>query len=123
MTRALLYTTPMSRARRRVARGVAALHELAPGPAAPSRFRPAPRASWPKSAGGWPAFHPYSLVELDYGGLVQLLSDDALSKDQSAAEIRAAIDGAARGQRELTMAMYQRAHARWRSVAEYEMAN
>jgi hypothetical protein len=29
-------------------------------------------------------FHPYSLVELDYGELVQLFSDDALSSDQSA---------------------------------------
>ena len=123
VTRALLYTTPMSRARRRVARGVAALHELAPGPGG---AEPVPVRAEGELAevGRWLAsFHPYSLVELDYGGLVQLLSDDALSNDQSAAEIRAAIDGVARGQRELTMAMYQRAHARWRSVAEYEMAN
>ncbi len=68
-------------------------------------------------------FHPYSLVELDYGGLVQLLSDDALGRDQSAAEIRAAIDGMTRGQRELAVAMYQRAHSRWRAIAEYETAN
>jgi len=122
-TRALLYTTPMSRARRRVARGLAALRGLAPDP---------PAADWnPDQAEGelaeisqWLAgFHPYSLVELDYGGLVQLLSDDALSGDQSAAEIRAAIDGVARGQRELAVAMYQRAHNRWRSVAGYELAN
>jgi hypothetical protein len=68
-------------------------------------------------------FHPYSLVELDYGGLVQVLSDDALSSDHSAAEIAAAIDGVAKGERELALAMYQRAHSRWRGLAEYEMAN
>jgi len=65
--------------------------------------------------------HPYSLVGLDHGGLVQVLSDDALSSDHSAAEIAAAIDGVAKGEREL--AMYQRAQSRWRAVAEYEMAN
>ena len=68
-------------------------------------------------------FHPYSLVELDYGGLVQVLSDDALSSDHSAAEIAAAIDGVAKGERELALAMYRRAHSRWRGLAEYEMAN
>ena len=68
-------------------------------------------------------FHPYSLVELDYGGLVHLVSDDALCGDQSVAEIRAAIDGAARGEWELAVAMYMRAHSRWRAFAEFELAN
>jgi hypothetical protein len=68
-------------------------------------------------------FHPYSLVELDYGGLVQLLSDDALSTDHSAAEIAAAVDGVAKGEHELAVAMYKRADSRWRAFAEYEMAN
>ena len=68
-------------------------------------------------------FHPYSLVELDYGGLVHLLSDDALSGDQSAAEIRAAIDGAAKGEWGLAVAMYRRAYSRWRAFAEFELAN
>jgi len=63
------------------------------------------------------------LIELDYGGLVQLLSDDALSSDQSAAEIAAAIDGVTKGERELAVAMYKRAQNRWRAFAEYEMAN
>jgi hypothetical protein len=123
VTRALLYTTPMSRARRRVARGLAALRGLAPDQAT-AEWDPDQAEAELAEIGQWLAgFHPYSLVELDYGGLVQLLSDDALSRDQSAAEIRAAIDGVARGQRELAVAMYQRAHNRWRSVAGYEMAN
>jgi hypothetical protein len=98
-TRALVYTTPMTRARRRVARGLA-------------------------EVGRWlEDFHPYSLVELDYGGLVHLVSDDALRRDQSVAEIRAAIDGAARGECELAVAMYMRARDRWRAFAEFEQAN
>ena len=71
-------------------------------------------------AGGFP---PYPLAELDYSGLVHLASDDALSGDQSVAEIRAAIDGAARGERELAVAMYMRALSRWRAFADVEQAN
>jgi hypothetical protein len=52
-----------------------------------------------------------------------LASDDVLCGDQSVAEIRAAIDGAARGEYELAAAMYMRAHSRWRAFAEFELAN
>ena len=122
-TRALLYATPMSRARKRVARGLAALRGLPPGFAG-ARWDPARTKAELAEVGRWlEDLHPYSLVELDYGGLVQLLSDDALSSDQSAAEISAAIDGVAKGERELAVAMYERAHSRWRAFAEYEMAN
>jgi hypothetical protein len=62
-------------------------------------------------------------VELDYGGLVHLLSDDALCGDQSVAEVGAAIEGAAKGEHELAVAMYMRAHSRWRAFAEFERAN
>jgi len=122
-TRALLYTTPMSRARRRVGRGLAALRSLPPGFAG-AVWDPVRAETELGEVGRWlEEFHPHSLVELDYGGLVQLLSDDALSSDQSAAEIAAAIDGVAKGERELAVAMYKRAQSRWRAFAEYEMAN
>ncbi len=122
-TRALLYMTEMSRARRRVARGLAALRSLPPGFTCAVRD-PARAETELGEVGRWlEEFHPYSLVELDYAGLVQLLSDDALSSDQSAAEIAAAIDGVAKGERELAVAMYKRARSRWRAFAEYEMAN
>jgi len=123
LTRALLYTTSMSRARRRVARGLAALRGLPRGFVG-ATWDPARAETELAEVGRWlEDFHPYSLVELDYGGLVQLLSDDALSRDQSVAEIAAAIDGVAKGERELAVAMYRRAHSRWRAFAEYEMAN
>ena len=126
--RALVYTTAMSRARQRVAHGLATLRSLPPGSGDAARK---PRRAAGELAigqladvGRWlEEFHPHSLVELDYGGLVHLVSDDALSGDQSAAEIGAAIDGAARGEREFAVAMYRRARHRWRALAELELAN
>lgn len=122
-TRALVYTTPMTRARRRVARGIAALRHL-PAGSGDGVLEPARAVGDLAEVGRWlEDFHPYSLVELDYGGLVHLVSDDALCGDQSVAEIRAAIDGAARGECELAVAMYMRARDRWRAFAEFEQAN
>ena len=122
-TRALVYTTPMAQARRRVARGLAALRALPTG-SGDEAWEPPQAAGDLADVGRWlEEFHPYSLVELDYGGLVHLVSDDALSGDQSVAEVRAAIDRAARGEWELAAAMYMRAHSRWRAFAEFELAN
>ena len=122
-TRALVYATAMSRARRRVARGLAALRGV-PTMYENAAWEPLRAEAELAEVGRWlEGFHPYSLVELDYGGLVHLLSDEALRADQSAAEITAAIDGAARGQCELAAAMYRRAHSRWRAFAEFELAN
>src|SRR5689334_6397026 len=122
-TRALVYTTPMTRARRRVARGLAALRHL-PAGSGDAVLEPSRAVGELAEVGRWlEDFDPYSLVELDYGGLVHLVSDDALRGDQSVAEIRAGIDGAARGECELAVAMYMRARDRWRAFAEFELAN
>jgi hypothetical protein len=122
-TRALVYATPMSCARRRVARGLAALGGPRPG-YQDATWDPSREAADLTGIGRWlEDFDPCSLVELDYGGLVNVLSDEALCGDQSAAEIGAAIDGVVRGERELAVAMYMRAHTRWRTVAGFEMAN
>jgi hypothetical protein len=122
-TRALVYTTPVTRARRRIGRALATFRDLPPGFEG-TVLDPPQTADDLAEVGRWLAeFHPYSLVELDYGGLVYLVSDDMLCGDQSVAEIRAAIDGAARGECELAMAMYMRAHSRWRAFAEFEQAN
>ena len=122
-TRALVYTAGMSRARRRIARGLAALRRVATG-YTDAGWEPRRAEAELSEVGRWlEEFHPYSLVELDYGGLVHLLSDDALCGDQSVAEISAAIDGVAKGECELAVAMYKRAHSRWRAFAEFEVAN
>ena len=123
MTRALVYTAPMPRARRRVARGLAALRGMPPA-FEDAAGDPSQAEAELAEVGRWlEDFHPYSLVELDYGGLVHLLSDEALCNDQSAAEIGAVIDGVAKGEPGLALAMYKRAHSRWRACAEYELAN
>jgi hypothetical protein len=57
-------------------------------------------------------FHPRSLVELDYGGLVHLIDDQALCADQSVGEVRVALAAIERGEKELTTAMYSRVRAR-----------
>jgi hypothetical protein len=122
-TRALVYATTISRARSRVARGLAALRGLRPG-CEDAAWDPSREAADLTEIGRWlEDFNPDSLVELDYGGLVNVLSDETLCGDQSAAEIGAAIDGAAKGECALAVAMYMRAHTRWRTVAEFEMAN
>ena len=122
-TRALVYTTPMSRARRRVARGLAALRGVPSGYEG-AAWEPLRAEAELAEVGRWlEEFHPYSLVELDYGGLVHVLSDEALRGDQSVAEIAAAIDAAARGDGELAVAMYKRARSRWRAFADFEKAN
>ena len=121
--RALVYTTSMSRARRRVARGLAALHSVPPRGDYLAR-QPLQAEAELAEVGRWlEEFHPHSLVELDYGGLVHLLSDEALLGDESVAEIGAAIDGVARGECELAVAMYRRAYSRWRAFGEFEWAN
>jgi len=122
-TRALVYTTQMPRARRRVARGLAALRRL-PSGSGDAVLEPSRAVGDLAEVGRWlEDFHPHSLVELDYGGLVHLVSDDALCGDQSVAEIRAAIDGAAREECEFAVVMYLRARDRWRAFAEFERAN
>jgi hypothetical protein len=126
-TRALLYATSMTRARRRIARGLAMMRALRD----PSSEIRDLKDLWdPRTetelaeVGRWlERFHPHSLVELDYGGLVYLLNDDALQGDESVAEIAAAIDGIARGQCEVALAMYVRVRARWRAFSEFVQVN
>jgi hypothetical protein len=126
-TRALLYATSMSRARRRIGRGLAMMRAVRDPSCEAGELRDIwdPRTETELAeVGRWlERFHPHSLVELDYGGLVHLLSDDALRGDESVAEVAAAIDGIARGHREVALAMYVRVRARWRAFSEFEQVN
>ena len=85
--------------------------------------------SWPAEVeiaqvGQWlEEFHPHSLVELDYGGLVHLLDDDSLRADQSVAEVAAAISASREGQYELASVLYQRLRNRWQALESLEAAN
>ena len=135
-TRTLIYATTMAQARRRAARALATFRRV-PDPAR------APRAPEADSSGSMPTaagllragvaleeigrwleeFHPHSLVELDYGGLVQLLDDDALRADQSVAEVSAAVSALASREFELAAAMYQRLRTRWRVLEAIELGS
>jgi hypothetical protein len=126
-TRALVYATAMSQARRRLARSLATARRLSGSRLAESE--PAVVALLRVGAeleeiGRWlEEFHPHSLVELDYGGLVQLLNDEALRSDQSAAEVSAAVNALASKELELAAAMHQRLRARWRAVEAIELGS
>jgi hypothetical protein len=125
-TRTLIYATAMPQARRRVARALAAVRRaqaagLAAHPAGSGRATAYPELA---EVGRWlEEFHPHSLVELDYGGLVHLLNDAALRADQSVAEVSAAIQALDDGEPELAAAMYRRLRTRWQALESLELAN
>jgi len=114
--RALLYVTEMSQARRRLERVVSVLGEhVGEGDILSEAER---LEDWLTGVA-----HPRALLELDYGGLVNLLGDEELRQDQSVAEVAAALTGLETGQEELAVAMYQRVAGRWKEVQALEHAN
>jgi hypothetical protein len=130
-TRTLVYATTMAQARRRVARALATVRRV-PGTAlgtdpdgGASATTDLVRATVAlEEIGRWlEEFHPHSLVELDYGGLVQLLDDDALRADQSVAEVSTTVSALANREFELAAAMYQRLRARWRDLEAVELGS
>lgn len=119
--RTLIYVTSMGEARRRVAAALPVVRENLGDGTGDVYLLSAGRLD---TLSRWlGVFHPRSLVELDYGGLVHLLDDRALSADESVAEMTVALTGMERGEVELTVAMYKRLLARWRPVRALEAAN
>jgi hypothetical protein len=111
----LRYRTPMVQARRRVARGLRALKEtLDEGPLIEGLF----------DVGRWlEEFHPRSLVELDYGGLVHALPDEHLDEDHSAGDVAEGIEALRNGDGEAAGEAYARLVERWRAVRDRQSAN
>jgi len=114
-TRSLVYRTAMAQARRRVARGLQVLRKALPdGPAVTSV----------EAMGRWlEEFHPRSLVELDYGGLVDLCGDAHLRQDDSVGDIVEAIAALSRGDTKAATNAYERVTDRWRLAQSVESAN
>ncbi|WP_204060824.1 hypothetical protein [Microbispora corallina] len=113
--RNMLYVTSMAQARRRVARALVVIRR---------HVGQVSTLGEVEEVGRWlEEFHPHSLVELDYGGLVHLMDDQTLQGDQSVAEVSTALASLDKGQEELAFAMYQRVILRWRSVKALETAN
>ncbi|GGQ72221.1 hypothetical protein GCM10010195_29940 [Kitasatospora griseola] len=105
---ALFYLTPMVQARRRVARAYRALRERAAGAAL---------ADGAEEVGRWlEEFHPRSLVELDYGGLVQLLGPRAVAEERSVGELADGLAALRSGDPTGALRRYEALSARWRRV-------
>ncbi|WP_027754193.1 hypothetical protein [Streptomyces synnematoformans] len=111
----LRYRTPMVQARRRVARGLKALRDA---------VGQAPLVEGLVDVGKWlEEFHPRSLVELDYGGLVHVLPKEHLAEDRSAAEVAEGLAALAAGDEERAGRAYQRLTDRWSAVRERQFAS
>lgn len=115
LDRALVYLTSMSRARRRVAKALGIVRRV---------FGESPAIDALEEIGRWlEDFHPHSLVELDYGGLVHLVDDDALSADVSVAQLTEALELLGRGDIDAASRAYEEVVGRWRRLAAVEHAN
>jgi len=113
--RSLVYRTAMAQARRRTARGLAVLRRA---------FDVGPVVVAVESLGRWlEEFHPRSVVELDYGGIVDLRSDADLRSDDSAGEIAEALSALGAGDTEAATEAYDRVIERWRIAHRVESAN
>ncbi|MCP2333201.1 hypothetical protein [Actinoalloteichus caeruleus] len=68
-------------------------------------------------------FDPGSAVELDYGGLVQLLDDDTLTDDTSAADVQEALAALGGENPEEVAIRYEKLRDFWTEVATRERLN
>ena len=113
--RVLRYRTEISKARRRASRGLAVLRKS---------VGEAPITEAVEEGARWlEEFHPRSIVELDYGGLVDLLPDEDLVADDSPELVASGLAGLARGDAEVATEAYEKLVARWRAVQLLERCN
>jgi hypothetical protein len=114
-SRTLRYRTEISAARRRAHKGVSVLRKA---------LGDAPITEAVEEGARWlEEFHPRSVVELDYGGLVNLLPDDAIKEDDSPGLVAAGLTALARGDAEAATEAYEKLVARWRAVQLLERCN
>ncbi len=113
--RVLRYRTEISKARRRAHRAHSVLRKA---------LGDAPITEAVEEITRWlEEFHPRSLVELDYGGLVSLLPDDALQDDDSPGLVAAGLAGLSHSDADTASAIYEQLVARWRAVQLLERCN
>jgi hypothetical protein len=113
--RALRFRTEISKARRRASRALSVLRKS---------IGDAPITEAVEEGARWlEEFHPRSVVELDYGGLVDLLPDEVLAADDSPALVAAGLAGLAKGDAEGATEAYEGLVARWRAVQLLERCN
>jgi hypothetical protein len=113
--RVLRYRTEISKARRRAHRGVSVLRKSVGD--VPITEAVEEGARWLEE------FHPRSVVELDYGGLVDLLPDETLREDDSPGLVAAGLAGLARGDADAATEAYEKLVSRWRAIQLLERCN
>ncbi len=113
--RSLRYRTEISKARRRASRGLSVLRKS---------IGDAPITEAVEEAARWlEEFHPRSVVELDYGGLVDLIPDTDLEDDDSPGLVAAGLAALSRGDADAATEAYEKLVARWRAVQLLERCN
>ncbi len=109
------WQTPMAEARRRVARAHAVTRESLGEDGPPKILRETER---------WLArFDPRSVVELDYGGLVQMMSNDDVEADTSADDVHAIVDAMEDGRTTEVGERYEALRDFWSEFAAHERYN
>lgn len=113
--RQLRYRTEISKARRRAHRALAILRRSVGD--APITEAVEESARWLEQ------FHPGSVLELDYGGLVELLPEDQLLADDSPTLVAAGLAALAGGDTDAASTAYETLVSRWRAIQLLERAN
>jgi hypothetical protein len=113
--RELSWRVAMSDARRRVAEA-RELVDSTLGDSGPARIL-ADTQQWLAS------FHPDSAVELDYGGIVQLIADQALEADTTADEVHGILEALRSGDVEELAELFSDLRSYWADLAAREQAN
>ncbi|MCP2166114.1 hypothetical protein [Goodfellowiella coeruleoviolacea] len=107
--RQVCWRIAMADARRRLARALAVVRTTI-GEDGPAKVL--------QDTGRWlEHFHPHSAVELDYGGLVQLIGDTELVEDTSAQDVHAILTGLESGNAEEVAGRYERLREFWGELA------
>jgi len=113
--RMLRYRTEISKARRRAHRALSVLRRS---------VGDVPISEAVEESARWlEEFHPRSVVELDYGGLASVISDDALCDDDSPALVGRGLTALSKGDAESATAAYEQLVDRWRSIQLLERSN
>jgi hypothetical protein len=113
--RMLRYRTEISKARRRAHRALSVLRRSIGDVAISEAVEESTR--WLEE------FHPRSVVELDYGGLSTILSDDALTSDDSPALVADGLAALAKGDADSATTAYEQLVERWRKIQLLERCN
>ncbi|WP_144123178.1 hypothetical protein [Catellatospora sichuanensis] len=113
--RVLRYRTEIGKARQRAHKGLRVLRRTLGDVPITDSLRETAR--WLES------FHPGAVVELDYGGLTGLLSEDALRDDDSVELVATGLAGLEREDGDAATAAYEQLVQRWRAIQLMERSN